>query len=167
MAESGDCVRVHYVGLLDDGREFESSHRKGEPLEVRIGAGRLLPRVEDAICDMRPGERRIIHLDQEDAYGVYDSALIQSVPACLIPNADELPVGDYIEIETPAGILRAKVISADGEKIVLDCNHELAGQAVTFVIDLVSIVRETAIERELHPQGCGCGCSILKEQLTR
>ena len=165
MAELGEVAQIHYRGRLDDGREFESSIRAGEPLEVRLGSGRLLPAVERVICEMNPRDRRTVRLEPDQAFGAYDEALVITVPADRLPNASALPVGEFVEVRTDAGALRAKVVSADGQAVVLDCNHELAGQAVTFDIELLAVIHESAISRELHPAGCACGCDKLKEQI--
>lgn len=166
MAEYGEDVLVHYTGRLDDGREFESSRRLGEPIEVKIGAGRLLPAVERELCAMLPGDIRTIRLDPPEAYGAYDPQLVQHVPAGLISNVMQLPVGGFIELNTAQGPLRAKVVSVDDSLVTLDCNHELAGQAVTFDLEMVAVVHESAIEREKHPAGCACGCDKLKAALA-
>ncbi len=165
MAELGDVVRINYAGRLEDGREFESSWRTGEPLDAKLGSGRLLPQVEQTLCEMLPGERRTLRLAPERAYGIYDETLIQTIPLDRLPNADQLPVGDYIEIKTARGTIRAKVLSVGDNGIVLDLNHELAGETVIFDLELLAIIHETAIHKELHPEGCTCGCDRLKEQI--
>ena len=165
MAELGEVVQIHYAGRLDDGREFESSWRTGKLLEVKLGSGRLLPQVELALCEMLPGERRSIRLDPAQAYGEYDESLVLHLPYDALPHADQLPVGQYIDINTPQGAARAKVVSVNDDEIVLDLNHELAGEPITFDLELLAIVHETAIHRELHPEGCACGCDRLKEQI--
>lgn len=165
MAEIGEIALINYSGRLDDGREFESNRRISEPLEVKLSSGRLLPLVEKTICDMNPGDHRTIRLEPQQAYGVYDEELVVTIPKSNMPNADELPVGEFIEIRSDGGVIRAKVLSVDSSNIVLDCNHELADQAVTFDIELLSIIHEAAVDRELHPAGCACGCDKLKEQI--
>ncbi len=165
MAEVGEVAQIQYTGTLDDGREFESTRRTGKPLEVKLGSGRLLPAVEHTLCEMLPGEKRTIRLEPAQAYGEYDESLVITVPADRLPNSAQLPLGEYIEIKTDRGTIRAKVISVDSDSVVLDCNHELAGQAITFELELLSIIRESAIGRELHPAGCACGCDKLKEQI--
>ncbi len=167
MAEIGETVLVHCVGTLDDGTVFQDSRLAGEPLSVKIGSGSLLPRIEATLCDMLPGERRSIRLTPGQAFGAYDAGLVQSVSAQLIADSEHLPRGGFIELKSKIGMLRAKVVSVDADQVVLDFNHELAGCAVTFDVDLVSVVRESAIQRELHPVGCACGCDKLKAQLMR
>ena len=165
MAEFGETVLTHCVGRLDDGREFQNTRLTDEPLVVKIGERKLLPLLERALCDMLPGDHRTLRLEPQETYGCYDEQLIKHVPAHLLPNAGQLPVGDYIDLKTRMGSLRAKVLSVDGEEAVLDCNHELAGQALTFELELVSVVHESAVHRELHPEGCACGCDKLKQQI--
>ena len=165
MAELGDIILIDYAGRLDDGREFESTWRAGKPLEVEIGSGRLLPLIENALCEMVPGEKRTLELEPSQAYGEYDESLVISVPLANLPNAEELPVGRHIEIRTPQGTTRAKVLSISDDNVDLDLNHELAGKRIIFDLDLLAVKRPPAVERELHPEGCACGCHQLKEQI--
>ena len=58
------------------------------------------------------------------------------------------------------------LLAVGDEEVVLDCNHELAGQNLNFDITLVDVVSETPIEHELHPEGCTCGCDRLQESLS-
>lgn len=167
MAEIGEMVLVHCTGRLDDGSVFQDSRLAGEPLSVKLGTGALLPRVEAMLCNMFPGEHRTLRLEPDQAYGAYDAELVQAVSAEKIADSKRLPLGDFIELKTKMGSLRAKVVSLDSSQVVLDFNHELAGCAVTFDIELVSVVHESAIQRELHPVGCACGCDKLKAQLMR
>lgn len=167
MAEVGETVLVHCTGKLDDGTVFLDSALAGKPLSVKLGSNALLPRVEALLCNMLPGEHRTIRLEADQAYGSYDAELLQTVPVELIANSEQLPRGSYIELKTKVGRLRAKVVSVDDILVMLDFNHELAGCAVTFDVDLVSVVHESAIQRELHPAGCACGCDKLKAQLMR
>lgn len=165
MAEFGEKALVHLTGMLDDGREFQNTRMSGEPVVVTIGAGKLVPGVEQALLDMLPGDSRTVRLEPGQAYGAYDESLVQRVPAALIPNAGDLPVGNYIDLRTSAGAVRAKVVSADADEVVLDCNSELAGKSVTFDVELLRIVHDSAVHRELHPAGCACGCDKLKQQI--
>lgn len=165
MPEIGESVLLNYVGKLEDGREFESTLRAGSPLEVVLGKGRLLPLVEKAIYEMLPGQRRTVNLKAADAFGEYDDSLVITAPAARLAHTKDLPVGEYIELKMPQGTVRAKVIAANDDEITLDCNHELAGHDVTFDLELVSVMHPSAIQRELHPEGCACGCDKLREQL--
>ena len=165
MPEYGEKVLINYTGLLDDGREFESNLRVGKPLEVKIGDGRLLPAVEKALCDLLPGQSKTVRLAPAEAYGEYDPTLVIALPLDRLPNAENLPVGQYIEVKTSQGTARAKVVSMENDQVLLDLNHELAGHHVTFDLELLSVLHSSAIDKELHPEGCACGCDRLKQQI--
>ena len=101
------------------------------------------------------------------AYGQRDEALVISMPVTSLPNGEALPVGAMLGIQTPGGdVMRVRVLEVGDEEVVLDCNHELAGQNLNFDITLVDVVSETPIEHEQHPEGCTCGCDRLQESLA-
>lgn len=167
MVEVGEKVLVDFVGTLDDGSEFSNSYLVGEPFEFVVGSHVMLPAFEKAVCDMEVGEEIEIRIPPAEAYGEYDETLVERAPVKMIPNARELPLGKYIVFNTPQGELRVKVLGIEGDTVLFDHNHELAGKALNFKVKLVDVVQETAIERELHPAGCGCGCDRLKESLGK
>ena len=165
MAEIGERVLVHAVGRLDDGLKFLDTYKVGEPMDFVVGSRTVLPAFERAVSRMAPGERATVRLAPEEGYGAYDESLVEEVPATAFPNADKLPVGQFIEIGVPMGSIRVKVLPPKDGMVRFDHNHELAGRDLIFDIELVGIVEEDAIEREKHPAGCGCGCDRLKESL--
>ena len=133
MAEQGSTVSVHYTGTLDNGSEFDSS-RGASPLPFTIGDGRLIPGFAQAVIGMSIGQVRTVRIEPEDAYGKRDEALIF----------------DFPRSEAPAGLQEgARVSMADGspatvleitnDVVRIDFNHPLAGEALTFEIELVSI----------------------------
>lgn len=167
MINQGDRVIVEYRGKLDDGTEFASTKVQGEPLEFVAGSGVVLPDFDYAVMGMDVGETRSIHIPADRAYGQRDEALVISMPVTSLPNGEALPVGAMLGIRTPEGdVMRVRVLEVGDEEVVLDCNHELAGQNLNFGITLVDVVSETPIEHELHPEGCACGCDRLQESLA-
>lgn len=166
MVNQGDCVVVEYRGKLDDGTEFVSTKAQGAPLEFVVGSGVMLPDFELAVMGMNTGETRSIHIPVDHAYGQRDESLLITMPATQLPNGESLPVGAMLGIQTPEGeVVRVRVVDVDDNEVVLDCNHELAGCNLNFDITLVDVETETAMEHELHPQGCTCGCERLQESL--
>ena len=69
VAERGTLVSVHYTGWLPDGTRFDSSRDRGEPLEVPLGAGQVIPGWEEGILGMRQGGRRLMVIPSDLAYG--------------------------------------------------------------------------------------------------
>lgn len=165
MAEIGERVLVHAVGRLEDGLKFLDTYKVGEPMDFVVGSRTVLPAFERAVSQMAPGDKVTVRLAPEEGYGPYDESLIEKVPAEEFPGAEQLPVGQFIEIALPSGSMRVKVLSPAGGMVRFDHNHELAGRELIFDIELVGTVEEDAIEREKHSAGCGCGCDRLKESL--
>jgi FKBP-type peptidyl-prolyl cis-trans isomerase 2 len=139
MATKGQKVKTHYKGTLDDGSVFDSSYDRGEPIEFVAGAGQMIPGFDAAVLEMEVGEKRTVRIPAEDAYGEYDETNVAVIPMEAIPNAEQLPVGDFIIMPTPEGHpMRVKVLKIEDGNAHFDANHELAGQALTFEIELVS-----------------------------
>lgn len=167
MAEIGETVQIHLRGVLDSGRVIADTRAAGSPMSVKVGGNTLIPALEAVLCDMLPGDKRTFRLEPGRAFGAYDPSLVVSFPASTFPNSEALPIGDYIVMPTKIGALRAKVVSVNDAQVTLDCNHELAGEAITFDVEMLKFRRTSSIYRELHPSGCACGCDRLKMQLGR
>ena len=95
----------------------------------------MIPGFDAAVKDMVLGEKKTVTIPAAEAYGEYNPQAVQSVPVSQIPNAAQLPVGETVYFQGPAGPFPAKV----EEKAVFDMNHELAGKDLTFEIELVEI----------------------------
>ena len=136
MPVSGDRVTVHYTGTLDDGSEFDSS-RDGDPLDFEIGAGNVIPGFERAVTPLSVGESTTFRLDPADAYGEPRDDLVFEVPITNAP--DGLTAGDSVQLATGQP---ATVIAVSEAAVQVDANHPLAGQALTFAVELMSVVSE-------------------------
>jgi FKBP-type peptidyl-prolyl cis-trans isomerase len=68
-AASGNTVTVNYIGRLQDGRVFDDSYVRGQPIAFRIGAGQVIPGFEQGIVGMRVGGKRRLTIPPELAYG--------------------------------------------------------------------------------------------------
>lgn len=134
MANEGDKVAVHYHGTLDDGTVFDSS-RERDPLEFMIGSGQVIPGFDAAARDLDPGQSKTVRMAPEDAYGGSNPELIFEVPIEQVP--EPLKEGDRVELMNGAPAL---VTSVTDKIVTVDANHPLAGQALTFEIELVSIL---------------------------
>ena len=70
VAKAGDTVQVHYVGVAySTGEEFDSSYDRGDPLEFRLGAGRVIAGWDQGVQGMRVGGRRQLVIPPHLAYG--------------------------------------------------------------------------------------------------
>ena len=133
VAEDGQVVLVHYTGTLDDGTEFDSSSGR-EPLEFTVGSGQVISGFDQAVRGLKIGESRVVRMEAAEAYGPRNEDLIFSAPASEAPAG--LKVGDKLRLGNGAP---AEVVSISDETITIDANHPLAGQALTFNVELVEI----------------------------
>ncbi|MDP2327695.1 MAG: peptidylprolyl isomerase [Chloroflexi bacterium HGW-Chloroflexi-9] len=132
MAKSGDTVSVHYRGTLDSGEEFDSS-RGGQPLQFTLGASEVIAGFDEAITGMSVGETKTVRIPAENAYGEHRDDLVIVVPAAQAP--DGLQVGQQVFL----GDAPATVTSIGPDGVTVDANHPLAGEALTFEVELVGI----------------------------
>lgn len=134
-AADGDTVAVRYRGTLDDGTEFDSSEGR-DPLTFVVGSGQVIAGFDDAVRGLAVGESRTVRIEPEDAYGEYTEEAIIDFPADSAPEG--LQVGDAVTLGNGG---RGTVLEITDEFVKIDANHPLAGQALTFEIELVSIDR--------------------------
>jgi len=138
-ARTGDYVRVHYTGTLDDGSTFDSS-RGREPLEFTIGNGEVVPGFDAAVLGMAVGEVKTVTLEPEDAYGEHHEERMMQVPRSALPDDVTPEPGMEFQAEAPNGeVIALVVVEADEEQVTLDANHPLAGESLTFEIELVGM----------------------------
>jgi peptidylprolyl isomerase len=141
-AKSGDTVKVHYTGTLSSSTEFDSS-RGGEPLEFTIGQNMVIPGFENGVIGMKVGESRKVAIPADQAYGPYNNELVASVPRSQVPPQLDVSVGMVLQVRSTEGALaRAIVRDVSENEITLDLNHPLAGEDLTFEIELVEITGE-------------------------
>ena len=138
-AKSGDTVKLHYPGTLDDGAQFDSSVGR-EPLEFKIGEGTIIPALETSVIGMSEGETQTVKIAAEDAYGLHHEEAIQTVDRSMIPEEVEVVVGGQLQATAPNGQQLMLIVTAiENDQVTLDGNHPLAGQDLTFDIELVAI----------------------------
>lgn len=137
--EAGQTVRVHYRGTLDDGSEFDSSAGR-DPLMFTLGEESVIPGFEAAVADLEVGASTTVTIPAADAYGERMEDAIQSVPIEMF--GETVPeVGLMIGLQNEDGQQAAAVIADVLDNVVLlDFNHPLAGQDLTFELTLVEII---------------------------
>lgn len=137
QAKDGDRVRVHYTGRLADGNEFDTS-REGEPLEFTVGAGEVITGFDEAVRGMRVGDAKTIEIQPDDAYGERREQLVQSVERERMNLEVEPQVGMTLSMQLPGGDqIPVNITEVTETEVTLDANHPLAGQVLTFDLELV------------------------------
>ncbi len=129
-------VTVHYIGTLEDGAVFDSSHDR-EPLTFVLGAGEVISGFDDAIMGMEEGENRKVTLSPEEAYGLRLEELVIEADMSDLP--DGVDVGAALQADVEGRPVIFTVMNIEDGKAVLDGNHPLAGKPLTFQLELVKV----------------------------
>ena len=139
QAKSGDTVRIHYTGTLEDGTQFDSSDGR-DPLEFALGGGQVIPGFDSAVDGMAVGDNKSVTIPPEQAYGECHEQLVQQVQKSALPEDMEPAVGMQLQSQSPDGqVMNLVITEVADETITVDANHPLAGQTLTFAIELVEI----------------------------
>lgn len=138
-AKQGDTVKVHYTGKYTDDTVFESSVTK-DPLEFELGAGQMIKGFDEAVQGMEVNEKKTIKLSPEEAYGPKRDELMITVSKQEVFSDMDVQVGQKFEIpqeeDQPVVV---EVDKIDGDNVVLNGNHPMAGKELIFDIQLIEI----------------------------
>ena len=139
-AQSGDKVKVHYTGKLDDGTVFDSSAGQ-DPLEFELGRGQAISGFDDAVMGMEPGQTKEVSISPDKAYGEHRKELIIKVDKTKLPAGMEIKIGQRLSANHSASDLKINftVVEIEGNTLTLDANHHLAGKNLVFIIELLEI----------------------------
>lgn len=139
QVKSGDTVAIHYTGTLQDGATFDSSQGR-DPLEFTVGSGQIIPGLDKALPGMEVGDKKVVDVPADEAYGQADPNARQAVPRADIPAEIPLDIGTQLQVQTPTGqAMPVTVVEVTDEQVTLDANHPLAGKDLKFAIELVEI----------------------------
>ena len=153
IIENNKVVSIDYTLTLDDGEILDSSAGK-DPLSYIHGLGHIIPGLENALLGKKSGEAFMVSINPEDAYGVYNEELVQKIPRTYFESGVEIVPGMQFSSEGKEGFVT--VIEVEKENIVVDGNHPLAGQKLTFDIKITN-VREASSEELSHGHVHGPG----------
>jgi FKBP-type peptidyl-prolyl cis-trans isomerase SlyD len=144
--EKNTVASVHYRGTLTrNGEEFDNS-AGGDPLSFLVGHGQMIPGFEAALIGKSAGDEVKFDLTADEAYGERDPDAVQEVPLSQLPEG--ISAGDQLAAQTPSGHVIPLVVAEVGdESAMLDMNHELAGEALTFEVSVIEV--RAATEEEL------------------
>lgn len=139
QVKSGDKVKVHYHGKLRSGETFDSSEGR-EPLEFTVGGGQVIKGFDNGVLGMQVGDKKTVEIPVQDAYGEKDDNAIFEFPKEQFPADMQPEAGMQLMMNNGAGQQFPVTITEVRENtVVLDANHQLAGQDLVFDIELVSI----------------------------
>ena len=140
QVKQGDTVKFHYRGTLDDGLVFDSSHG-GDPEEVKVGDGQIMPMIEAALIGMAAGETKTFTITPDDAYGPRNEELVMAIERTRFPDGIELQVGESFQTEDEDGqSINLTVVAFTDDNVTVDLNHPLAGATLNLEIQVLEVV---------------------------
>jgi FKBP-type peptidyl-prolyl cis-trans isomerase 2 len=153
MVEPGEVAVIHFVGRIAEGEDagevFDTTdvdvameegvyhdYRDYKPLEFRVGEGKVVPGLDEAVENLAVGESATVRVEQEEAFGEHDDDLVVEV------SRGEVEVDDGAAVE-PGSLVRSDagdtgwITAVDGDTVEVDFNHELAGETVEFEVEVL------------------------------
>ncbi len=148
-------VYIHYT-LTNDGGEVLDSSQGGDPLAFVFGAGNIIRGLEKALDGKAVGDKLNVRVEPAEAYGDRDDRLIQEVPREAFQGVDEIQPGMAFNAQSSQGPMRVVVTAVTDELVTVDGNHPLAGEHLTFDVEITE-VREATTEELEHGHVHGPG----------
>lgn len=148
-------VSFHYSLRDEAGEDLESS-RGGEPSAFLYGANNIIPGLEAAMQGKASGDTFSATVEPDQAYGLRKPELSQRVPMKHLVFKGKLRPGSVVQLNTSDGIRPVTVTKAGRHTADIDTNHPLAGQTLTFDIEIVD-VRPASPEEITHGHAHGPG----------
>ena len=145
---------IHFILRNEDSEVLENT-KNGDPLGYIHGMGILVPGLEEELEDKTAGDSFTVTLPPEKAFGLYYENRKQKLP---IANFGDNPVeiGMQFHADTPEGTQVITVIDIDNGIVTVDGNHDLAGETLTFDVEVIKV--RDATQEELdhgHVHGIG------------
>ncbi|MEH6557478.1 MAG: peptidylprolyl isomerase [Oceanicoccus sp.] len=152
---SKSVVAFHYTLFDEAGDEVESS-RDSDPSLCLMGAGNILPGLEQAIIGKQVGDKIDVTLEPHLAYGVFQADKKDRISAKYLKHEGKLHPGKVVRINTNQGAQTATIVKVGKFSVDVDLNHPLAGQTVKFAIE-IDDVRTASPEEVSHGHAHGTG----------
>ncbi|KMV30591.1 peptidylprolyl isomerase [Photobacterium swingsii] len=152
-------VSLAYQVKTEEGAVVDQSTTEA-PLDYLHGHNNLIVGLEKALEGREAGDKFEVTVSPEEAYGEHMDEMVQRVPADVFQGVDEITVGMRFLADTDQGPIPVEVTEVDGDHVVVDGNHMLAGQTLSFEVEIVALREATAEEAEhghIHQGGGCCG----------
>jgi len=141
LVENNSTVVAHITMKLSDGSAADSTKVNNKPAKIYVGNNSISPAFEAEIIGLAVGDEKEFTLAAKDAFGETNPDNIHYVDKDRFNQDAPAEVGNIITFTQPGGVeLPGMVKEISGDSVTVDFNHPLAGQAVTFVIELVEIL---------------------------
>lgn len=138
--QDDSTIIAHITMKLPDGSAADSTKVNNKPAKIIMGDQSISPAFEAQLIGLKSGESKEFTLEAKDAFGESNPDNIHYVDASKFDSDTPAEVGSIITFTQPGGIeLPGIVREVSDLSVTIDFNHPLAGQDVTFVIDIVEV----------------------------
>lgn len=154
-------VSFHYTLRDPSGRVLDTS-AGSDPITYLEGAGQIIPGLDEQLRDAQQGDKRQVHVPAAKAYGERDPSQVQRVKRGQLPVEGELQVGDQFQTDSDRYSPIVTIAAIEGDEVLLDANHPLAGVDLTFDVQVTAAREATTDEVQhghCHGAGGQCDCA--------
>jgi FKBP-type peptidyl-prolyl cis-trans isomerase SlyD len=149
LIAANKAVSIDYT-LTNDAGEVIDSSAGGAPLAYLHGAGNIIVGLEKALEGKQAGDELTVSVEPHDAYGEYSAELVATLGRDMFEGVEDMEVGMQFHASAPDGGMQIVTVRAlEGDDVIVDGNHPLAGQRLTFGVKIVS-VRDASAEELAH-----------------
>lgn len=145
----------HYTLTDSSGQVLDSSEGK-EPLTYLHGVGNIIPGLEKELAGKAVGDKLTVAVPAAEAYGERNEEMIQELPASMFTGVEKIEPGMEFHAQTEQGLQVVRVQSVNGDTVIIDGNHPLAGVNLNFDVEITD-VREATDEEKDHGHVHGAG----------
>ncbi|MFB9135868.1 FKBP-type peptidyl-prolyl cis-trans isomerase [Vibrio sp. AK197] len=133
-------VTLHFTIKLSDGSVADSTHNMGKPAKFVMGDGSLSDNFEQCLIGLQQGDSRSIELKAIDAFGLPNPDNIHYMDRAKFVGDNQVEVGTIMAFSGPDGMEIPGIITdIAGDSVTVDFNHPLAGQDVTFDVEILAV----------------------------
>ena len=150
------AVSIHYTLTNDQGEVLDSS-KGGDALVYLHGSGNIISGLEAALVGKKVGDKFNVRIEPKDAYGEVADDMVQIISKDMFEGIEQIEVGMQFHADVSYGSGVVTVVNIDGDNVTIDGNHPLAGEALTFDVEIIDVRPATKEELDHgHIHGAGC-----------
>lgn len=140
MITQNSLVTLHFSIIMANGSVADSTLNQGKPAKLVIGDGSLSDNFEQCLIGLKPGDKQSIPLQAEDAFGLPNPDNIHHMDRSRFVGDAAVEVGTIMAFSGPDGMEIPGIITEIiGDSVTVDFNHPLAGQDVTFEVEILAV----------------------------
>jgi FKBP-type peptidyl-prolyl cis-trans isomerase 2 len=141
ITRKGSKVALELTGRLENGEIFAVAPKE-KPLEIETGKAQVFAPIEKALEGKKPGDSERIWVSPDEAYGKRDKDKVHTLPSGRLAPEIRGKVGRSVKLFRPNGeALNGRIVSAQDDEVVIDCNHPLAGHSLQFDIKVLDVTQ--------------------------